>query len=58
MITDSIKLLGNASANMSQLRWKRVLKAVNPDIMDIAEKDIFKTSALSLFGNGFERKMN
>ena len=56
-ITAAIKLLGNASANMSRLRRKRVLRAVNPDIMDLAEEDIFKTSAPNLFGPGFEGKM-
>ena len=56
-ITAAIKLLGNASANMSRLRRKRVLKAVNPDIMDLAEEDIFKASAPNLFGPGFEGKM-
>ena len=56
-ITAAIKLLGNASANMSRLRRKRVLKSVNPDIADLAEDDILKSSAPNLFGPGFEGKM-
>ena len=48
MITVSNKLLGNTSANMLQLRWSSVLKAVNPDIVDLAKQDIFKTPAPNL----------
>ena len=53
----AVHLLGNASANLSQLRWKRVLKTVNPVIADLAEEDLFRTAAPNLFGSGFEQKM-
>ena len=54
---DAVRLLGNASAQISKLRRKKVLKAVNPDIQDLAEEDIFQTAAPQLFGRDFEAKM-
>ena len=56
-VADAIRLLGNASAGMSRLRRKKILKSVNPDIADLAEEDIFQSAAPSLFGSGFETKM-
>lgn len=56
-LEDSVHLLGNASANLSQLRRRRILKSVNPELADLAEEDLFKTSAPNLFGAGFEQKM-
>ena len=56
-VADAICLLGNASAGMSKLRRKRILKSVNPDIADLAEEDIFQSAAPNLFGSGFEAKM-
>ena len=56
-LEDAVCLLGNASANLSQLRWKRVLKAVNPELTDLEEEDLFKTAAPDLFGSGFEQRM-
>ena len=56
-VADAIRLLGNASAGMSKLRRKRILKSVNPDIADLAEEDIFQSAAPNLFGSGFEAKM-
>ena len=56
-VADAIRLLGNASAAMSRLRRKRILKSVNPDIVDLAEEDIFQSVAPNLFGSGFEAKM-
>ena len=53
---DAVRLLGNASAQISKLR-RKVLKAVNPDIQDLAEEDIFQTAAPQLFGRDFEAKM-
>ena len=42
---------------MSQPRKKRALKALNPDIVDLTEEDIFKTFSPNLFGPGLEGKM-
>ena len=42
-----IQLLGNASANMSRLRRKKVLKSVNSDIAVLAEEDIFEAASLA-----------
>uniref|UniRef100_A0A1X7UQI9 Uncharacterized protein n=1 Tax=Amphimedon queenslandica TaxID=400682 RepID=A0A1X7UQI9_AMPQE len=57
LVTEAIQLLGNASANMSRLRRKKMLKSVNPDIADLAEEDIFEAAPPNLFGSGFESKM-
>ncbi len=38
-ITNTIQFLGNASAQISRLRRKRVLKEFNPDIQDLADDD-------------------
>ena len=56
-VSGAIKLLGNASSQISRLRRKKILKAVNPSIQDLAEEDLFSGSAPNLFGSGFERKM-
>ena len=56
-VADAIKLLGNASAQISRLRRKKVLKAVNPEIQDLADEDIFAAAAPDLFGAGFETRM-
>ena len=45
------------SANLSQFRWKRVLKAANPEVVDLAEDDLLKTLAPNLIGPGFEQKI-
>lgn len=44
-LVDAVKLLGNASAQISRLQQRKVLKAVNPEIQDLADKDIFTTAA-------------
>ena len=54
---DAVRLLGNASAQITKLKRKKVLKAVNPDIQDLVEEDIFQTAAPQLFGRDFEAKM-
>ena len=52
----AITLLGNTSPQISRLRRKKVLKELNADIQDLANKeDIFKEAAPKPFGNGFER---
>ena len=48
-VSDAIKLLGNASAQISKLWRKKILKAVNPDIQNLAEEDIFQEAAPNLF---------
>ena len=55
---DALKLLGNASSQISKVRRKRVLKVCNPDLTSLVEKeDLFVEAALSLFGNQFATKM-
>ena len=56
-LVDAVKLLGNASAQISQLRRRKVLKAVNPEIQDLADEDIFANAAPDLFRAGFEARM-
>uniref|UniRef100_A0A1X7UVG1 Uncharacterized protein n=1 Tax=Amphimedon queenslandica TaxID=400682 RepID=A0A1X7UVG1_AMPQE len=57
LLLDATRLLGNASAGMSQLRRKELLKSVNPGIVDLAKEDIIENAAPYLFGSDFERKM-
>jgi hypothetical protein len=55
---EALKLLGNASSQISHLRRKKVLKSVNADMQDLAdEEDLFKGASPNLFGPGFETKM-
>ena len=56
-VKDAIRLLGNASAQISKLRRKKVLKKMNPDIQDLANEDIFQEAAPDLFGSEFEKRM-
>ena len=56
-IADAMRLLGNASSQIARLRRKKILKAVNPEIQDLADEDLFSTAAPDLFGQGFEQKM-
>uniref|UniRef100_A0A1X7UTC5 Uncharacterized protein n=1 Tax=Amphimedon queenslandica TaxID=400682 RepID=A0A1X7UTC5_AMPQE len=56
-LTTAIQLLGNASAQVSHLRRRKILKAINPEIQDLAEEDIFSNSVPYLFGKDFEPKM-
>ena len=56
-VKDAIRLLGNASAQISKLRRKKVLKKMNPDIQDLADEDIFQEAAPDLFGSEFEKRM-
>ena len=56
-VADAIRLLGNASAGTFRLRRNRILKSVNPDIVNLAEEDIFRSAAPNLFGLKFEAKM-
>ena len=39
-LCDAIKLLGNASSSISKLRRWKILKAANPDNLDLADEEI------------------
>ena len=55
---DALRLVGNASCQISTIRRKKVLKALNPEIQDLAaEEEHFREAAPQLFGNGFEKVM-
>ena len=55
---DTLRLLGNASYQISRTQRKKVLKVLNPSIQELAvEDDLFKSAAMYLFGDGFEQKM-
>ena len=54
VLKDTIVLLGNASGHISQLRRRKVLKAINPELVDLAGENHFSSSAPNLFGPGFE----
>lgn len=57
-VRESLKLIGNASLNISRMRRKRVLKSLNPRVQDMAdESELFKSSPPLLFGHGFETKL-
>ena len=57
-LSESLCLLANASAQISRLRRKRILKAVNPDIQDLADEDKpFTKASPYLFGSGLEARM-
>ena len=56
--TDALRLLGNAVYQMSRLRHKRVLKACNPDLANLADNhDLLKETPPQLFGAGFEKNI-
>ena len=56
-LRDAIKLLGNTSSQICRLTRRKILKAVNPDIQDLADEEIYADTAPNLFGQGFEGKM-
>lgn len=57
-LQDALKLLGNAVAQTSKIRRKRILKICNPDIQDLADNDeLYKEAPPNLFGENFEKKM-
>ena len=46
VVRDAVSLLGNAVTQTSKIRWKRVLRACNKDIQDLAdENDLLKEAA-------------
>lgn len=57
MVEQTIRLVGNTSASISNLRRQRILKEIYPSLQDLAEEDLFKSAASFLFGEGFESKM-
>ena len=57
-MTDALKLLGNSIYQISRVRRKRVLKACNPDMANLAgNNSLFKESAPQMFGAGFEKNI-
>ena len=58
VVSDAIMLLENAVAHTSKLQRKRVLKACNPDIQNLADEEgLFANASPTLFGLDFEKKM-
>ena len=47
-VADPVKLLGNASTQISRVQRRKVLKAVNPEthVQDLAKEDIFLVQLL------------
>ena len=56
-LKDTIFLLGNALGYISQLRRRKILKAINPELVDLPGENHFSSSAPKLFGSGFEKVM-
>ncbi len=57
-IQEALRLIGNTSMQISTVRRKKVLKALNPEIQDLAtEGRHFRDAAPQLFGSGFEKVM-
>ena len=57
-LKDALRLIGNTSSHISTIRRKKILKALNPEIQDLAtEEGHFKEAAPQLFGAGFEKVM-
>ena len=57
-VRDALQLVGNTSANLSELRHKRILKALNPQMQDMAEElELFQAAAPNLFGHNFETRL-
>lgn len=42
---------------MSRLRWRRVLKSVNPDIANLIDENTLGEAAHNMFSGALERKM-
>lgn len=56
-ITDAIRLFGYTSSQASRMRRKKILKAVNPNIQDLAEQKTDPSRATPfLFGEGSKKK--
>lgn len=53
----ALRLLGNASSNISCERRKAALSSLNPRLVDMADDTkIFANAAPQLFGEGFAKK--
>ena len=57
VIVDSLRLLRNASSQISRIWRKRVLKSVNPELQDLTEENVFQGAAPALFSSSFKGKM-
>ena len=55
-LRNAIKLLGNTSSQICRLRRQKILKAVNPDIQDLADEEIYSDAAPNLFGQASKEK--
>ncbi len=54
-VQEVLRLIGNASSQISTTRRKKALKALNPNIQDlVTEEDHFKESAPQIFGTRFK----
>ena len=57
-VRDALQLVGNTSANLSELKHKRILKALNPQMQDmVEEQELFQAAAPNLFGHDFETRL-
>ena len=57
-VEDAVRMLGNAVGHVSKIRRRRILKACNPDVHDLADNEELFTEAFpNLFGPQFETKM-
>ena len=54
---DGIRLLENAFAQISRVCRRKILKAINPEIHNLANEDVFSIAAPNLFGSVFEAKI-
>ena len=55
-LTEALRLLGNALAQISRTQRKKVLRALNPNIRDVAEEEELY-AAPNLFREGLDQKM-
>ena len=55
-LRDAIKLLGNASSQICRLRRRKILKAVNPDIQDLANEEIYLMLLLTSLAKAWREK--
>ena len=56
-VQTALRLLGNASANISRERRRSAIANMNSRLVDTAEDDhLFAKAAPNLFGNGFAKK--
>ena len=57
-VGQALRYLGNAGANLSRMRRKKVLKDLNPDLLSLADQaETFADAPPLLFGQGFAKKV-